>query len=160
MAGEVNFNTRFGEGEKVGAEAGFYVGSHEFTGEMGEGAFEVSERDVLVDVEPFDLVEVGAMRGVGGIAAVAATGGDNANGGRVALHVADLNWAGMAAKEFAIFEVEGVLLVAGGVVGWGVEGVEIVEDGFNIGTIGDGEAEGLKNGGNALGDLGDGVAGA
>ncbi len=160
MAGEVDFDTGFGEGEEVGAEAGFYVGTHEFAGEVGEGAFEVGEGDVLVDVEAFDLVEVGAVGGVGGVAAVAAPGGDDADGGGVGLHIADLDGAGVATEEFAVFEVEGVLFVAGGVVGWGVERVEVVEDGFDVGAVGNGEAEGLEDGGDALGDLGDGVAGA
>ena len=66
----------------------------------------------------------------------------------------------MATEEFAAIEIEGILFVARWVVGGGVEGIKIVEDGFDVGPIGYGKAEGLEDRCDAFGDLGDGMAGS
>ncbi len=47
----------FSEGEKAWAEPEFDVGAEHLFGEGVDGGLEVGKRDLLVDVEPFELVE-------------------------------------------------------------------------------------------------------
>ena len=51
----------------------------------------------------------------------------------------------MGAEEFTGVEVEGVGVVARGVIGGGVESIEAVELGFDFGSIGEGEAEAAED---------------
>ena len=82
----VDFETRLGEGEEVGAEADFgFVAEHGAVEEF-EGAFEVGEADVGVDVEAFELVEDGEVGGVDFIAAIGGAWGDDFNGWGLFLH--------------------------------------------------------------------------
>lgn len=69
---DVDFKAGFGEGEEVGAEADVRFRAEEGFQEVFEGAFEVADGHILVDVEAFDLVEGGE---VGGVDLVAAVGG-------------------------------------------------------------------------------------
>ncbi len=63
----------------------------------------------------------------------------------------------MGAEEATVVEVEGVALVAGGVIGWGVEGVETVPFGLDFGAFGEGEAHAAQGGDGEVADLGEGV---
>ena len=64
----------------------------------------------------------------------------------------------MATKKFSTVEVEGILFIARWVVGRSVEGIKIIKDSFDVGSIGNSKAEGLEDRGDAFGDLCDGMA--
>jgi hypothetical protein len=66
----------------------------------------------------------------------------------------------VGAEELAGVEVKGVGVVASRVIGGGVEGVEAVEFGFDLGTVGEGEAEAAEDLDRAILDKGEGVEGA
>jgi len=157
---DVDFKRGLGEGEEVRAETDFgFVAEHGAV-EVFEGAFEVGEADVFVDVEAFELVEDGEVGGVDFIATVGGAGGDDFNGWGLFLHGADLHGGGVGAEEFSGVEVEGVGVVARGVVGGGVEGIEAMEFAFDFWSIGEGEAEAAEDLDGAVFDDGEGVEGA
>ena len=87
-------------------------------------------------------MEDGGVGGVGGVVAVDFAGDDDADGRGLRDHGADLNRAGVGAHEEAVArgagvlggDLEGVLGVAGRVVGGEVEGFEVVEVGFDLGA--------------------------
>ena len=64
----------------------------------------------------------------------------------------------MATKQFSTVKIEGVLFIARWVVGGSVEGIKIIKDGFDVGSIGNSKAQGLENRGDPFGDLCDGMA--
>ena len=106
------------------------------------------------------------MGGVGGVAAVAASGADDADGRLLGHHGPDLDVGGLGAEEegggveiVAVLEVEVELVLGGarGVVGGGVEGVEVVPDGVDVGAVGDDEAHAAEDGDGGVHDEGDGV---
>ncbi len=103
-------------------------------------AEEVGEGDVFVDVEAFDLVEEDVGTAADGLVAVDGAGSDDADGGFVLLHDAELGVGGMGAEEHVGGDVEGVLHVAGGMVGGEVEPFVVVVVGVDIGAVLDGEA--------------------
>ena len=51
----------------------------------------------------------------------------------------------MGAEEFTIIEVKSVFFIPGGMIGWGVEGVEAVEFGFDFWPICEGEAHAAED---------------
>jgi hypothetical protein len=145
----------------VGAEADGGFGAEDLAEEVLEGAFEVGEGDVLIHVEAFELVEDGEVGGVDLVAAIGGTGGDDADGEFFdRLHGADLHAGGVGAEKAAVVEVEGVALVAGGVVSGGVEGVEAVPFGLDLGAFSEGEAHAAESGDGEVADLREGVEGA
>ncbi len=158
---DVDLEAGFGEGEEVGAEADGGFGAEDFAKEVFEGALQVGEGDVFVDVEAFELIEDGEMGSVDLVAAVSGAGGDDADGELFdGFHGADLHAGSVGAEKAAVVEVEGVALVAGGVVGGGVEGVEAVPFGFDFGAFGEGEAHAAEGGDGEVADLCEGVQGA
>ena len=64
----------------------------------------------------------------------------------------------MATKQFSTIKIEGVLFIARWVVGGSVEGIKIIKDGFDVGSISNSKAQGLENRGDPFGDLCDGMA--
>ena len=160
VAGEVDLDARLGEGEEVGAEAHADLRPHHLAGEGGEGRLEVGQRDGAgVDVESLDLVEVGAVGGVGRVAPVAASRGDDAHGGLAAEQHADLHGRGLGAQEQVVVEPEGVGGVHRRVVRGGVERREVVEARLDVGPVGDGEAEAPEDAGHLVDHARDGVLG-
>ena len=135
------------------------VGAEEFTEEEFECAFEVGDADAFSDVEAFHLVELGEVGGVDFIAPVGGPWGDDADGGGAFFHGADLDRAGVGAKEASVWEVEGIFFVAGGVIGGGIEGIEAMPFGFDVGAIGEGEAHSAEDLDGPILELGDGVEG-
>ena len=65
--------------------------------ELQQRPLEVGERDVLVDGEPLDLVELGRVRGVG-VGPVDAPGIDHVQRRRVRFHRAHLHRRGVRAQ--------------------------------------------------------------
>ena len=158
---DVDFEAGFGEGEEVGAETDGGFGAEDFAEEVFEGALQVGEGDVFVDVEAFELIEDGEVSGVDFVAAVGGSGGDDADGEFFdGFHGANLHAGGVGAEKATVVEVEGVALVAGGVIGGGVEGVEAVPFGLDFGAFGEGEAHAAEGGDGEVADLGEGMDGA
>ena len=147
-------------GKKCGRKRIFTSGPHQLAGKIGKRALQVGQRNVFIHIEPLHLVEVGAMGGVGRVTAIAATGRDDPYRRLVRHHIAHLHRRGVAAHQIAVFEVEGILLVARRVVGRRVERIKVVPYRFNVRPVSNGESQRLKDLGNTVGDLGNGVAGA
>ena len=81
------------------------------------------------------------MRGIDLVAAVGGAGGNDADRGRVRHHGPDLDRGGVGAEKPPVGKIEGILLVARRMVGGGVQRVEAVPLGLDVGAVGDGEAE-------------------
>ena len=62
-----------------------------------ERGFEIEERDIFIDIEALDLMEVSAVGGVGCVAAEATTGRDDADRWLLLKHGANLHGRGMGA---------------------------------------------------------------
>lgn len=117
---DVDFEAGLGEGEEVRAEADFGFVSEHGAVEEFEGAFEVGEADVGVDVEAFELVEDGEVGGVDFVATVSRAGSDDFDGWGLLLHRANLDRGSVGPEKFAGVEVEGVRVVPGGVIEGGI----------------------------------------
>ena len=94
---EVHLEAGFGEGKEAGTKACLGLGAEDGLHEVIERGFEIEERDVFIDIEAFDLVEVGAVGGVGCVAAEATTGRDDADRWLLLQHGADLHGRSMGA---------------------------------------------------------------
>jgi hypothetical protein len=82
-AAEIDFEAGLGVAEVVGAKPDLDVGSQQFLEDEFDGALEVGDGDVAIDIEPFDLVERRVVGGIGVVAAVDAAGNDDADRGRL-----------------------------------------------------------------------------
>ena len=71
-------------------------------------ALQVGEGQVLVDGEAFDLVEDEEVRGVDGVAPVAAAERDHVDRRIALFHLVDLRGGGLRAEDDVAVEVEGV----------------------------------------------------
>ena len=80
-ARDVHLGTRFCEGEVTGTQADLRVGTEHLLGKRQEHLLQVGERDVLVDVESFHLVEEAVGAGGDGLVAIDAAWADDAYGG-------------------------------------------------------------------------------
>src|SRR5258706_3733589 len=152
---DINLRAGFGEREKAGAEADFGGAAEIGADELHDGAFEINHGHVLVDDEGFELVEHEKVRGVDGVGSIDAAGDDDADGGFLFFHHADLDGAGLGAKKnlrFAILDLR--LIVRGqvkvieritrGMLFGDVEGDEVVEFILDFRAGGGGEAHPSK----------------
>jgi hypothetical protein len=139
-AGDVDLDARLGEREEVRAQADLALVAEDRAGEGQQRALQVGERDVLVDREPLDLVE---LRRVGrvGVAAVDPARDDDVQRWRVLLHRADLHRRGVRAQDDVAGDVERVRAQPRGVRRVVVERVEVVVDGLDLGPLHDVEAQ-------------------
>ena len=131
---------------------------------MQQHLFQVGKRHVLVDIKTLNLVEEAVGTGSDCLVAVNATRADDADGRLVALHSAYLYRAGVAAQHdiagdvlVILLDEEGVLHVAGGVVGSEVQRTEYVPVVLNLGTISNGKAQTREDVNNLLAHHRDGV---
>ena len=109
----------FSEGEKAWAEPEFDVGAEHLFGEGVDGGLEVGKRDLLVDVEPFELVEDAVASGADGFVAVDLSWADYPYGRFLVEHDSHLHRGGVGSEEHvgagvAAGDEKGVLHVAGG----------------------------------------------
>ncbi len=153
--GEVDLETGFGVAEVVRTEPRLGVGAEERGKDVVKQRLEVADGHVLVDIEAFKLVEVGAVGGIGGVAPERAAGRHDAHRGRMLQHGADLHRGGVCPQEIfftvdpagdvaearRVGKIERVLHVARGVSGRRVERVEAVEFSLHLRAIGDREAD-------------------
>ena len=106
-ARDVDLDPRLGEREEVRAQADLALVAEDRAGERQQRALQVGERDVLVDREALDLVELRRVRRVA-VAAVDAAGDDDVERRRVLLHRADLHRRGVRAQHDVVGDVERV----------------------------------------------------
>ncbi len=104
-AGDVDLDARLGEREVIGLQTDLALGSEDRAGERLEGALEVRERDIGVDREPLDLVELGRVRRVG-VRPVDAARDDDVDRRRLGLHRADLHRARVSPENRVLVDVE------------------------------------------------------
>ncbi len=149
-AGHVDLDARLGEGEEVRAQTHVALVAEDRARELQQRALEVGERDVLVDGETLDLVELGRVRGVG-VGPVDAPGDHHVQRRRVRFHRAHLHRRGVRAQHQLVLrwklagallhDVEGVGARPRRVRGAVVERVEVVVHGLDLGPLHDREAE-------------------
>src|SRR3954454_12415784 len=139
-AGDVELDAGLGEREEVGTQADVAVVAEDRLRERLQRAREVGQRDVLVDREALDLVELRRVRAVV-VAPVRASGDDDVQRRRVQLHDARLHRRGVRAQDDVVGHVEGVGLLAGRVLRRVVERVEVVVDQLGLRPLHDAEAE-------------------
>src|SRR3954471_14906045 len=139
-ARDVDLDARLGEREEVRAQADVAALAEDRVGEAQQRALEVGERDVLVDGEALDLVE---LRRVGrvAVAAVRAAGDDDVQRRRMGLHRADLHRRRVRAQDDVGRDVERVRVVAAWIRQVVVERVEVVVDEVDLGALDAREAE-------------------
>ena len=162
----VGFDGRFGEGEVMRAETDFRLVTEHVASEGGENAFQIGQRDVFIDIQAFDLVEGHAMCRVRRVAAIAATGADDADRRLLRHHRTNLHVRRLRTQEnrvlveivaFVKIEIE---LVFGGtrrMVHGGVQRVEIVPHGVDVGAVRDDETHAAEDGDCGVHDKEDGM---
>ena len=138
-------------------EPQFHFLAEQFLKHKLDRALEVGHRHVPVHVQALDLVEGRVVRGVGGVAAVHAARHDDADRRRGLLHHANLHGRRVGAEQRPVGGVqkEGVLRVAGGMIGGSVEGVEAVTLALDLRAVGHGETDFAEAADDVLGDLGE-----
>src|SRR3990170_2657914 len=123
---DIDFHRRLGEREIARAEAHFHLWHlEEGFAELLQHPFQVAEMGLLVDHQSLDLMEhrrVGLVR----IAAIDPARRDDAQGGFLFQHGADLHWARMGAQQRprsvgAWREIERIVVLARGVLGRNIE---------------------------------------
>ena len=163
---DIDLHRRLGEGEVAGAEAHRQVGhGEEATQEIHQAALEVRERDAAVDHQPLHLMEHRRMRCVM-VGAPGAARRDDADRRLALQHGANLQRAGLGAQDdlvplrVAAGQVEGVLVLARGVMLGDVEGREIVPVALDVGAVDDRKTHRAEDRGQLLDGAVDGVDGA
>src|SRR5438105_9268408 len=164
--GDVKLDARLREGEIAGTETRLDARAEEFFYEILDSAGEITESDVGVNGEAFDLVEGERMRGVGIVTAIDLAGYDDAHGRLLLLHGANLHGRSVGAKKerrlrvFRQVQIESVHVVADGVKLGDIQGFEIVIRRFDFGAFDDGKTDGEEDVFDFLEDLTDQVMGA
>ena len=123
------------------AQPDFALLAEDSARERQQRALQIGQRDVLVDRQPLDLMELRGVRGIG-VGAIHAAGDHHIQGRRVRLHRAHLHRRGVRSQhQLAALKVERVAALARGVGGAVVERVEVVVLRLDLGTFHHGEAE-------------------
>ena len=161
VARHVHLRRRLREREVGGAQADARVLAEHLLGKVHQCLLHIGEGDVLVDVQPFHLVEDAVCAGGDGLVAEHAARADDADGRLLLLHRAHLQGGGMRAQRDVglLVDEEGVLHVAGGMLLREVERREDVPVVLDVGTGDGGEADPLEDLTHLVHHDGDGVAG-
>ena len=130
VAADVHLGGRLGEGEVGGTHADFRLRAEHLAGEQQDGLLEVCEGNVLVHIKTLYLMEDAVGAGRYGLVAEHTAGTDDADGKALLLHGANLHRRGVGAQQQRVHMAgaheEGVLHLAGRVIGREVEGLEHV----------------------------------
>ena len=148
MAGGVHFGGRLGERKIAGPQARLCFGAEKFAREIIHGAFEIAEGDVRIHGQAFDLVEHVAVRRVGIIAAIDFARDDDAHRRLLLFHGANLHRRSVRAQQMPAArarDVEGVHVVARGMMLGNIQRLEIVVRRFDFGSGDDAEADRGEN---------------
>ena len=147
-ARDIHFGTRLGEGEIAGTQADLGIGTKQFLGKVQQHLLQVGKGHILVNIQTFNLVEEAVGAGRDSLVAVNASRADDADGRLVAFHRSHLYRTGVAAQHdvaghvlLILLNEEGVLHVAGRMVGGKVQCAEHVPVIFHFRTVGNREAQ-------------------
>ena len=156
FAAEIHFEARLGVSEIVRTKTRLRVLAEQRREDVVEQRLQVAHRDVLVDVQALELVEVRAVRRIGRVAAINAPGRDDADR-RLDLSAscgfapttcacgAGISPRGVflvtLPKRARVREIKRVLRIARRMIGGRVERIETVVLGFNFRAVRDGEAD-------------------
>ncbi len=135
----VHFGARLGEREVGGAEAGADVLPEHAAGKISDRALQIAEGDVMPNRHHLQLVELDVLAGVDLLVAEAHARQDDAHrrrivgiGRRELPHGANLTRRGVRAQDEGVVaplagaNEERILHIAGGMIGWEVEQLEVV----------------------------------
>ena len=136
-AGDVELDRRLGEREEARAHAHLALRPEQLAEELQHRAAQVGERDPAVDGEALDLLERRRVRRVRRVAPVDATRRDHVDRRLPRQHRLDLVGRGLRAQDRVVVEVEGVELRPRRVAVVGVERVEVLPDGDDLGAVPD-----------------------
>ena len=147
VAADVHLCAWLGEGEITWAQTYLGVGTEHLLGEEQKHLLEVLERDVLVDVEAFHLVEEAVGAGRDGLVPIYSTGADDADGGLCLLHHTCLHAAGMRAEDDVgvRFHEERILHVTRRMVVGKVHAAIYVPVVFHLRSLGQREAQAAED---------------
>src|SRR5689334_14621781 len=98
-ARKINLEARLGVAEVVRTETNLHVAAEQFLEDKLDGALEVADGDAFVHVKAFDLLEGRIVRGVSVVATIDPARHDDADGGLLFLHHADLDARSMSAEK-------------------------------------------------------------
>src|SRR5882724_7377383 len=76
----INFKTRFGERKIMRTKTHGGVGAEKLAQKEFKHALEIADTDLFINVKPFNLVKLYAVRGIDFIAPISRAGSDHANG--------------------------------------------------------------------------------
>ena len=160
VAADVHLGTGLGEGEIAGAQAYLGVRPEHLLGKQEKHLLEVGEGHVLVDIEPFHLMEEAMCTGRDGLVAVYAAGTDDTDGGLVLLHHAGLHATGVAAQDNVgvALDEEGVLHIARRMVVGKVHAAVHVPVVLHFGSFGQRESQSAEDVHNFVAYDGEGMA--
>ena len=96
---DIDFSAGLGEGKEAWPEADFGGAAEIGADELHDGAFEIDHGHIFVHDQCFELMKHEQVRGIDGVGAINPAGDDNADGGLLFFHHADLDGAGLRAKE-------------------------------------------------------------
>ncbi len=150
---DVDLVAGFGERKKVWAELNLGARSEKLAEEKLQRSLEIGERHALGDIEPLHLGELREVRGIDFVTAIGRSGRDDTNRWRRVFHHADLNTRSVRAQETAVGKIKSILLVAGGMVGRGVQRVETMPLGLNVGSVGNGKSHAAETAHSAVHQL-------
>ena len=125
MAGDVHLDGRLREREVGGTQARLALLAEYVARELVQHALQIAQRDVPVDDKAFHLVEHGRVRRVV-VRAEHPARAEHLDGRFLLLHQPDLPRARLRAQQEIVRDIEGILHVAGGVIGGRIERREVV----------------------------------
>ncbi len=85
----------------MGAQADDHVGTEKLAGEVGEGSFQVGQRDAGIDRQALDLVEHRKMGSIDGVGPVRLSRHHDVDGRFVRLHVTGLHRRGLGPQRIS-----------------------------------------------------------
>ncbi len=142
---QIDFKAGFGKGKEMGPKPDISLRPKHLAEEVFQSSLQISEGHPGVDVKPLQLGENGEVGGIDFIPAISTPRRDDAHGRNFLRHGPDLNGRGVGAEQFAIFEIECVRLVAGGVIFGGVQCIKTMPLGLDFGTFGESKAHPAEN---------------
>ena len=109
-------------------------------------ALEVAEGYVFIDHQTLDLMKHGGVGDIR-ITAVNFSRSDDAERRLLVFHDVNLHRRGVRPQNHILFNIKGVLHIAGGVILGDIQGFKIIIIGFDFGSFFDLESQTVKNGG-------------
>ena len=125
MAGDVHLDGRLREREVGGTQARLALLAEYVARELVQHALQIAQRDVPVDDKAFHLVEHGRVRRIV-VRAEHPARAEHLDGRSLLLHQPDLPRTRLRAQQEIFRDIEGILHVAGGMIGGRIERREIV----------------------------------